>query len=58
MPVVDERQWVHVRVRKILAHKLRAIAKRFHRYGIQTEANLAIEEYIRKNTHSPRDNGK
>ncbi len=48
MPVSDEKNWVHVRLRKELADELRAIASREHRYGVQVETNLAVETYIRK----------
>ncbi len=48
MPVKSEKDWVHVRIRKTLADQLRVIAKQEHRYGIQTDANLAVETYIRR----------
>ncbi len=48
MPVADEKDWVHVRIRKNLADQLRVIAEREHRYGVQVETNLAVETYIRK----------
>ena len=48
MPVADEKNWVHVRLRKALADELRVIASREHRYGVQVETNLAVETYIRK----------
>jgi predicted GIY-YIG superfamily endonuclease len=48
MPVADEKNWVHVRLRKELADELRVIANREHRYGVQVETNLAVETYIRK----------
>ena len=50
MPVADEKNWVHVRIRKSLAEQLRQIAEREHRYGIQTDANLAVEMYVKKST--------
>ncbi len=46
--MADEKDWVHVRVRKTLADQLRVIAEREHRYGIQTDTNLAIEMYIKQ----------
>ncbi len=48
MPVSDEKNWVHVRIRKKLADQLRVIAEREHRYGIQTDTNLAVEMYVKK----------
>ncbi len=48
MPVADEKDWVHVRIRKTLADQLRTIAEREHRYGIQTDTNLAVEMYVKK----------
>lgn len=48
MPVSSEKDWVHVRIRKVLADQLRTIAEREHRYGIQTDTNLAVEMYVKK----------
>lgn len=48
MPVANEKDWVHVRIKKGLAKILRRIARRHRRYGIQTDTNIAVEEYIEK----------
>jgi len=60
MPVKSEKSFVHVRVRNALAKGLRHIAFANHRRGIQTDANLAIAEYIHKHglLRNPKDNGK
>lgn len=47
MPVV-EGKFEHVRIRKRLARRLRKVAVFFHRRGIQTDTNLAVEEYVEK----------
>ena len=60
MPVKSEKAFVHVRVRNTLAAGLRRIARFNHRRGIQTDANLAIAEYVHRHEilTNQRDNGK
>ncbi len=60
MPVKSEKAFVHVRVKNALAIGLRRIARMNFRRGIQTDANLAISEYIHKHEilSNRRDNGK
>ena len=60
MPVRSEKAFVHVRVKNSLANGLRKIARVNHRRGIQTDANLAIAEYIHNHEilTNRKDNGK
>lgn len=60
MPVVNEKSYVHVRVKSNLARRLRKIAFSNHRRGVQTDANLAIAEYCDKHEvlNNKRDNGR
>ncbi len=59
MPVSNEKDYVHVRVKNNLARRLRKIAFVNHRRGIQTEVNLAIIDYVEKHEVliNRRDNG-
>jgi hypothetical protein len=59
MPVKSEKAFVHVRVRNSMAIGLRKIARLNFRRGIQTDANLAIAEYIHKHAilTNRRDDG-
>jgi hypothetical protein len=60
MPVVNEKAYVHVRVKNSLAKRLRKIAFSNHRRGVQTDTNLAVEEYCQRHEvlTNKRDNGK
>jgi hypothetical protein len=60
MPVPSEKAYVHVRVKSNLARRLRKIAFFNHRRGVQTDANLAIEEYCQRHEalNNKKDNGR
>jgi hypothetical protein len=60
MPVPNEKAYVHVRVKSSLARRLRKIAFFNHRHGIQTDTNLAVEEYCDRHEvlNNKRDNGR
>jgi hypothetical protein len=60
MPVVSEKAYAHVRLEIRLARRLRKIASSNHRRGIQTDTNLAVEEYCQRHEvlTNKRDNGK
>ncbi len=52
--------FIHVRISKELARRLRKIAFINHRRGIQMEVELAVIEYCnaREVLSNPRDNGR
>ena len=60
MPVVSEKVYVHVRIKSSLARRIRRIAFINHRRGVQTDTNLAVEEYCQRHEvlTNKRDNGK
>ncbi len=60
MPVANEKDFVHVRVKSNLARRLRKIAFINHRRGIQIEVELAVTDYVQKheNLTNRRDDGR